>query len=137
MKYIAMIMLDRNSKDARDYEAGMPPDAKFDAAIGAYMEVQTKLGILLDGVGLMPLAKGARIRAAGGKLIVTDGPYIESKEIIGGYAILRTDSKEEALEVGKAFMQIHLDALGPDYEGTLELREMFDPGNCGPGKGTN
>jgi hypothetical protein len=127
MKYIAMVMLDRNSEAARNYEAGMPPDSKLAAAMDKYMDEMTKSGILLETGGLLPLAKGARVRAAGGELTVTDGPFIESKEVIGGYAILRAKSKEEAIELGKSFMKIHLDALGPSYEGAVEVRQMFDP----------
>jgi hypothetical protein len=127
MKYIAMVMLDRNSEAASNYEAGMPPNQKLEAAMGKHMEEMTKRGVLLDVGGLLPLAKGARVRAAGGKLTVTDGPFIESKELVGGYAILRAKSKEEAIELGKAFMKIHLDTLGASYEGTVEVRQMFDP----------
>jgi len=58
---------------------------------------------------------------------VTDGPFIESKEVIGGYAILRAKSKEEALKMGQDFMQLHVDILGASYEGELEIRQMFDP----------
>jgi len=132
MKYIAMVMLDRNSEAARNYEAGMPPDPKLEAAMGKYMEEMTKSGVLLEAAGLLPLGKGARVRAAGGKLTVTDGPFIESKELIGGYAILRARSKEEAIELGKAFMKLHLDALGPSYEGAVEVRQMFDPADFDP-----
>jgi len=132
MKYIAMVMLDRNSEAARNYEAGMPPDPKLEAAMGKHMEEMTKRGILLEAAGLLPLAKGARVRAAGGKLSVTDGPFIESKEVVGGYAILRAKSKEEAIELGKAFMKLHLDALGPSYGGAVEVRQMFDPADFDP-----
>src|SRR5688572_20527307 len=127
MKYMAMVMLDKNSEAGRNYEAGMPPDAKLGAAMGKYIDEMMKCGTLVDTGGLLPLAKGARVRASGGKLMVTDGPFIESKEVIGGFAILRARSKEEAIELGKAFMQVHLDTLGPTYEGTVEVREMFDP----------
>jgi hypothetical protein len=127
MKYMAIIMLDRNSQEAKDYEAGVPTDPKFEAAMGKYVEELTKSGVLLDAAGLLPQPKGARIRAGGGKLTVIDGPFIESKEVLGGYALLRVKSKEEAIETGKAFMKIHLDVLGPSYEGILELRQMFDP----------
>jgi hypothetical protein len=92
----------------------------------------SKSGALLDVGGLLPVAKGARIGAAKGKLTVTDGPFIESKEVIGGYAILRAKSKEEALRMGKDFMKIHVDILGPSYEGELEIRQMFDPSDSGP-----
>lgn len=132
MKYIAMVMLDRNTQAARNYEAGMPPDPKLEAAMGRYMEEMTKSGVLLDAVGLLPLAKGARVRAAGGRLTVTDGPFAETKEVVGGYAILRAKSKDEAIDLGKSFMQLHLDTLGPSYEGTVEVRQMFDPADFDP-----
>jgi hypothetical protein len=127
MKYMAMVMLDKTSEAARNYEAGMPPDPKLEAAMGRHIEELTKSGVLIDAVGLLPLVKGARVRATGGRLTVTDGPFIESKEVVGGYAILRAKSKEEAIELGKAFMKIHLDTLGPSYEGAVEVRQMFDP----------
>ena len=65
------------------------------------------------------------------KLSVTDGPFAESKELIGGYAILQAGSKEEAIELGKVFMKIHVDVLGPSYQGELEIRQMSDPSECG------
>ena len=132
MKYIAMVMLDRNTEAARNYEAGMPPDPKLEAAMGRHIEELTKSGNLLEAVGLLPLAQGARVRAAGGRLTVTDGPFAESKEVVGGYAILRAKSKDEAIELGKAFMKLHLDAIGPSYEGTVEVRQMFDPADFDP-----
>lgn len=132
MKYIAMVMLDRSAEAARNYEAGMPPDPKLEAAMGNYMQEMTQSGVLLEAAGLLPLAQGARVRAAGGKLTVTDGPFIESKEVVGGYAILRAKSKEEAIDLGKSFMKLHLDALGPSYEGAVEVRQMFDPADFDP-----
>jgi len=132
MKYMMMVKLDSKSEAGRNYEAGMPPDQKLEAAMGKLMEEMTKSGALLDVGGLLPVSKGARIGAAKGKLTVTDGPFIESHEVIGGYAILRAKSKEEALKLGKDFMKIHLDILGPSYEGALEIRQMFDPSDCGP-----
>ena len=122
-----MVMLDRNSKEAKRYEAGLPTDPKLEAAMGKHIEESAKSGALLDAAGLLPLSKGARIRAGGGKLTVIDGPFIESKEVLGGYAILRAKSKEEAIEMGKQFMKLHLDTLGPTYEGEVEVRQMFDP----------
>jgi hypothetical protein len=126
------VKLDANSKDGRNYEAGMPPDQKLEAAMGNLIEKMTKSGALLDTGGLLPVSKGARMRAAGGKLTVTDGPFIESKEVIGGYAILRTKSKEEALKWGEDFMKLHVEILGPSYQGELEIRQMFDPSDFGP-----
>ena len=100
--------------------------------MGRHIEELTSSGALLGMGGLLPLSQGARVRAAGGRLTVTDGPFIESKEIVGGYAILRAKSKEEAIEMGKAFMQLHLDVLGPSYEGSVEVRQMFDPEEAAP-----
>jgi hypothetical protein len=76
--------------------------------------------------GLLPSSAGARVRVAGGKLTVTDGPFAEAKELIGGYAILRASSKEEAIELGKDFMKLHADVLGSSYEGELEIRQMAE-----------
>jgi hypothetical protein len=133
MKYMMMGIADRNSQVCQDYEAGKPPNPKLMEAIGKHAEKMAKAGILLGTGGLLPLSRGARVRAAGGKLTVTDGPFIESKEVIGGYGILQAKSKEEAIELAKAFMKIHLDVLGPSYEGTLEIREMADSPDCGSG----
>jgi hypothetical protein len=132
MKYLAMVIMDRTSEAARNYEGGMPPDPKLEESMGKHIDEMTKRGVLLETAGLLPLAQGARVRAVGGKLTVTDGPFIESKEVIGGYAILRAKSKEEAIDLGKAFMRLHLDALGPSYEGTVEVRQMFDPADFNP-----
>ena len=60
-------------------------------------------------------------------MTVTDGPFAETKELIGGFAILEAASREEAIQLGKKFMQLHIDVLGHTYEGTLEVRPMFDP----------
>jgi hypothetical protein len=66
------------------------------------------------------------VRVERGRLTVTDGPFTESKELIGGYGILRARSREEAIELGKAFMAVHADVLGPSYEGELEIRQLAD-----------
>jgi hypothetical protein len=114
------------------YEAGRAPDPALLAAVGKLSLEMTKRGILLQSGGLLPSSKGARVRASGGKMTVTDGPFAETKELIGGFAILEAASKEEAIRLGKEFMQVHVDVLGQSYEGTLEVRPMFDPasGDC-------
>src|SRR5262245_32877859 len=133
MKYMMMGIADRNSSVCKDQEAGRPPDPKLMVALGKHVEELSKAGKLLATGGLLPLSKGARVQVAGGKLIVTDGPFIESREVIGGYGILDATSKEEAIELAKALMKIQMDVLGPSYEGTLEIREMVDPAGCGSG----
>ena len=74
----------------------------------------------------MPLATGAQVRIADGKLSVIDGPFVEAKEVVGGYAIFELRDKEEAVAMAKEFMQLHKDFM-PDWEGTCELRAFAGP----------
>lgn len=120
MRFMMIVKADKN------YEAGAPPPPELMAAIGKLSEEMINAGILLDLGGLLPSSKGARINVKEGKLIVTDGPFSEAKELIGGYAILQVKSKEEAIERGRRFMQVHADVLGPAYDGELEIRQMPD-----------
>jgi hypothetical protein len=117
-------------------ESGAPPNPKLMAAIGKLSEEMAKAGVLVGGGGLGPSALGARMRLSGGKVTVTDGPFTEAKEIIGGFAIVEVKSKAEAIELAKRFWQIHADVLGPSYEGGGDIRQMFDgPPPCdGPGQ---
>ena len=124
MRFRGIVKADKNS------EAGIPPDPKLMEAVGKFSESMIKAGIVLENGGLLPSSKGARLRVAGGKITVKDGPYAEAKELIGGYAILQVKSKEEAIELSKKFLQVHIDAMGPSYECELEVREMFDPADC-------
>ena len=87
---------------------------------------EIKAGRMLDSGGLMPLATGARVRIVDGKLSVVDGPFVEAKEVIGGYAIFELPGKEEALASAKEFMQLHKDFM-PGWEGTCELRAFAGP----------
>lgn len=80
-------------------------------------------GRMRDDGGLMPLDLGARITNARGVVSVIDGPFAETKEVIGGYAVFEVGSREEAVEAGKAFMQLHTDHM-PGWEGVLEMREV-------------
>ena len=75
---------------------------------------------------LLSSSQRVRIRVARGKTSVIDGPFAQTKELVGGFAIFDLKSKEEAIESGRRFMQIHADILGPSYEGELEIRRMFD-----------
>jgi hypothetical protein len=125
MKYMMMV------KGNKDYENGAPPDPRLMTAIGKHSEEMIKAGVLLETGGLLPSSQGARVRAARGKLTVSDGPFAESKELIGGYAILKANSKEEAIKLGSDFMKLHVEVLGPTYEGELEIRQMFDGTECG------
>ena len=129
MRYMMMV------KANKDYEAGIPPKKELMEAVAKHAAEMAQAGILLDTGGLMPSSKGARILVSGGNLKVIDGPFAEAKELIGGFGILKADSKEDAIRLGKMFMQIHLDTLGPGYEGELEIRQMHD--TPGPGEQPN
>jgi hypothetical protein len=124
MRFISMVKADQN------YENGAPPDPRLMQALGKLTEDMMKAGVIVEVGGLLPTAMGARVRAAGGKLTVTDGPFAETKEVVGGYAILQVRSKDEAVELGRKFLQAHVDTLGSSYQGELELRQLFDPGEC-------
>ena len=114
-------------KGDKDYEAGAPPRPELMAAIGALGEEMATAGKLLEMGGLAPSAMGARLNLEGGSVRVTDGPFSESKEVIGGYAIMEAGSKAEAIELGKRFLQVHADVMGRSYKAQLEVRQLFDP----------
>ena len=120
-------------KATRDSEAGAPPNPELMEAVAKLADEATAQGTLITSGGLLPSSQGVRIRVAGGKTSVTDGPFVETKELVGGFAIFDLKSKEEAIEGGRKFMQLHADILGPSYEGEMEIRPMFDhPPNCHP-----
>ena len=87
---------------------------------------EIKAGRMLDSGGLMPLASGAQVRITDGQLSVVDGPFVEAKEVIGGYAIFELPGKEEAVASAREFMQLHKD-LFPGWEGTCEVRAFAPP----------
>jgi hypothetical protein len=100
-----------------------PPTPELLAAMHKLADREIKAGRLLDNGGLMPLAAGAQVRIANGKLSIVDGPFVEAKEVIGGYAIFELPGKEEALASAREFMQLHKDLM-PDWEGICELRTL-------------
>jgi len=113
-------------KASRESEAGMPPNPEVMAAIAELAGDATTSGALITTGGLLPSSQGVRIRATRGKTFVIDGPFAETKELVGGFAIFDLESKEEAIKSGREFMQIHADILGSSYEGELEIRPMFE-----------
>ena len=103
-----------------------PPTPQFMEAMNKLADREIKAGRLLDNGGLMPLAMGAQVRITDGQLSVVDGPFVEAKEVIGGYATFELQSKEEAVAAATEFMQLHKDLM-PGWEGVCELR-AFAPG---------
>jgi hypothetical protein len=106
-------------------ERTTPPTQQEMAAMGKLIEDSMKAGFLLSTEGCMPTALGARVRRTGSKISVTDGPFTEAKEVVGGFAILKANSKQEAIEIARQF----LSAVG---EGECELRQIYEAeeANC-------
>lgn len=102
-------------------ESTAPPTPEEMARMGKFIEEMMKSGVLLSTEGCLHSSEGARVRLSGGKLTVTDGPFTETKEQVGGFALLRVKSKEEAIEVTKRFLNF----VGG--EGTCELRQLYEP----------
>jgi len=123
MRFMAIV------KPGKDYEAGKPPSPELMAAMGKLSQEQQKLGVFVMGGGLLPSSQGHKISMSGGKITVTDGPFAETKEVIGGFAILNYASHEQAIEGARRVMQIHAEHGCTDLE--MELRPMMDPGECG------
>ena len=110
--------------------SGFPPKELMDA-IGKLSEEAVKAGTMLGSGGLAPTATGARVRLSGGQITVTDGPFTEAKEIIGGYAQFELKSKEEAVEGALRFMELHK-KYWPGWEGETEIRQMMGPEDFAP-----
>ena len=101
---------------------GAPPPALMEA-MGRFIEASLKNGSLVQTGGLAPGSSAVRIKQSGGRLSSTDGPFAESKEVVGGYAILEAPSRDAAVEIMRAFMQLHTQHW-PAWQGECELREM-------------
>jgi hypothetical protein len=101
---------------------GVPP-AELMKAMDVYVAKNLQQGTVVSTGGLAPSAAGVRVRIQGGTLKVTDGPFAESKEVIGGYAVIAAKTREEAIRATTEFMQLHLDHW-PGWEGECELREL-------------
>ena len=101
---------------------GAPPAAMMEA-MARFIEVSLSSGSLVQTGGLAPASAAVRLRQSGGRLSVTDGPFVETKEMVGGYAILEAPSREAAVEMMRAFMQLH-EQYWPAWQGECELREM-------------
>ena len=118
MRFMILMKADKNS------EAGKMPSQKMLADMGKFNEELVKAGIMLDGEGLQPSSKGARVKFSGGKTTVVDGPFSEAKELIAGFWIWRVKSKAEAIEWVK-----RCPSDGSDFE--IELRQVFEAEDFG------
>jgi hypothetical protein len=122
MRYMTFIKTNENLRDKT-----IPPALL--EAMGEFVAENMKNGKLVETNGLKSSHKGKRVRLRGGQLQVIDGPFTESKEIVGGYAIIEAKSEQEALDVAVQFMELHR-IHWPEFEGESEIRP-FDTGEPG------
>ncbi|MEU6087462.1 YciI family protein [Streptomyces sp. NPDC047085] len=115
-RYLSIVHIDESSAPAEG------PSQELMQRMGELIEEITKAGVMLDTAGLTPSAQGTTVRWQGGKLSVTDGPFTESKEVIGGYAIMQCKDKAEALEWTKRFLKVHEDY----WNVSCEVREIAE-----------
>ena len=116
MRFLSMIRVAENT--------GQVPSDQLMSDMGKLIEELTRTGQLVSTAGLRPSSEGVRVRLRrGGKLSVVDGPFTETKEVIGGYAILEAASKEEAIELTRRFLKVH----GNDWDIDCEVRQLDGP----------
>ena len=104
---------------------GLPPKELMDA-MAILSQEAVEAGTMLGGGGLAPTAQSTRVRISNGQLTVIDGPFTETKEVLGGYAQFELKSKEEAVQSAVAFMELHKQHW-PGWEGETEVRQMYGP----------
>jgi hypothetical protein len=115
-------------KSGRNCEAGKKPSDEVLAAVGSYTQELRRAGVLVELSRLEASSKGTRIKFSGGKLAITDGPFVETKELIGGYWIIQANSKEEAIQWAKRAP--FADGLGEESE--VEIRQFLEVENYTP-----
>ena len=111
-------------KHTEDYRIETVPQSLF-GAMGEFVGEAMKNGSIIDTAGLQPTAKGKRVRLAGGKISVIDGPFLETKEVVGGYALVEAKTYEEAMALATRFMDLHR-IHWPAFQGECEVRPLED-----------
>jgi hypothetical protein len=122
MRFIAIV------KATKDFEAGKMPSEELLSAMAKFNEEMVKAGVMLDGNGLQPSSKGARVRFSGDKRTVIDGPFAETKELVAGYWILQCKSLAEAIEWIKRCPNPH------EGESDVEIRQIVELDDFGTGE---
>ena len=115
MRFLSMIRVDEKT--------GQQPSERLMNEMGKLIEEMTRTGALVSTAGLRPTKEGVRLRWRRGDLSMTDGPFTESKEVIGGYAVLEAKSRADAIELTKRFLSIH----GEEWDVECELRQLEGP----------
>lgn len=115
VRFLSMIRIQENT--------GQVPSEQLMTDMGKLLDELTRTGQLVSTAGLRPTSEGVRVRLRGGKLSTVDGPFTETKEVIGGYAVLEAKSKAEAIELTKRFLKVH----GEDWDIECEVRQLDGP----------
>ncbi|MEU0392805.1 YciI family protein [Streptomyces sp. NPDC006208] len=115
-RFLSMVRVNESELSTEEF----PED--FNERMGALLEEITKAGVMLDTAGLTPTSDGTRVHWSDGKLSYTDGPFTETKEVVGGYAIMQCKDKAEALEWAKRFLEIHPE----NWHVTCEVRQIAE-----------
>jgi hypothetical protein len=118
-------------KASKDSEAGVMPSEEMLAAMAKFNEEMVKAGVMLDGNGLQPSSKGARVRFSGDKRTVIDGPFAETKELVAGYWVLQCKSLQEAIEWIRRCPNPHCE------DSEIEIRQMFELDDFGESDAVN
>ncbi len=120
MQFLMLIKILNNV----DYEAGKPPPAELDTAMGPLIEEWSKAGAMVSAAGLKPPSQGARVRLEAGKVTLTVGPFAEAKEVIGGFFILEARDKAAVVEMTRRFVDVHQRILGRNFHLECEVRPL-------------
>jgi hypothetical protein len=115
MRFLSMIRIDENS--------GLVPSEHLMSDMGKLIEEMTREGVLIRTAGLRPTVEGVRVRLRKGRLSTVEGPFAETKEVIGGFAILEAASMPEAIDLTKRFLRIH----GDEWDIECEVRQLDGP----------
>jgi hypothetical protein len=120
MQFLMLIKIANNA----DYEAGKSVGAELGAAMGEVIQEWTRDGAFVSAAGLKPTSQAARVRLASGEALVTDGPFTESKEVVGGFFILEAKDKATAVAMTRRFVDLHGKILGADFQLECEVRQI-------------
>jgi len=120
MRVLMLIRIANN----KDYEDGKLLGPELDAAMGEVMAEWSESGALVSAAGLKPTSWGARVRLSGGEVMLTDGPFTESKEVVGGFFLLEAKDKAAAVDMTRRFVEVHQRVLGKDFLLECEVRPL-------------
>ena len=120
MQFLMLIKIANNT----DYEAGKPVPPELEAAMGKLIGEWSKAGAFVSAAGLKPTSKGARLRLNAGKVDVIDGPFAETKEVVGGFFILEAKNKSTVVKMTKRFVEVHRKILGDNFHLECEIRQF-------------